>query len=110
MESPEKSGEQGRDLGAQGWEEKLSRRGTDWNETILVGKFKEINIPVAGQSVWTWDDKGRSKEPGARSQEQGVGVAGLLSSTGADPGKDISSLRRNLHLTFWTKKWSLWEE
>lgn len=42
-----------------------------------------------------------------RRKEQGIGVAGLLREAGADPGEAISSIRRNLHLTFWIKEWSL---
>lgn len=34
-------------------------------------------------------------------------MAELLTEAGADPGEATSSLRRDLHLTFWTKEWLL---
>lgn len=34
-------------------------------------------------------------------------MAELLKEAGADPGEATSSLRRDLHLAFWTKEWLL---
>ena len=42
-----------------------------------------------------------------RSKEQGVGVVGLPREDVADPEEAISSLRKALHLAFWTKEWLL---
>lgn len=42
-----------------------------------------------------------------RRKEQGVGVVGLPREDVADPEEAISSLRRALHLAFWTNEWLL---